>query len=140
LIDNQQQAITPATLELARSQNHTFLFKKDGYQDDSFSITSSTSGWVWGNVLLGGIIGGVVDLATGAARKLSHDAIHVTLVPLPAHDVASSPLVPVAAKTEGAANANSREVQLLELKSLLDKGLITQEEYDQKRMTILNSL
>jgi hypothetical protein len=39
-----------------------------------------------------------------------------------------------------AQNRLASRVQLLELKSLLDKGLITQEEYDQKRMTILNSL
>src|SRR5215470_5998701 len=68
LVDNQQHVITPATVSLARDQSHSFVFKKEGYQDDSFVITSGTSGWVWGNVLLGGIVGGVVDFASGAAR------------------------------------------------------------------------
>lgn len=87
-IDNQQRVITPAAIELARSQSHTFLFHKDGYQDDSFVITSGTSGWVWGNVLIGGLIGGMVDFATGAARTLSQDSVHVTLQPVAVQGVA----------------------------------------------------
>jgi hypothetical protein len=92
IIDNQHYLTTPATIELARDQNHTFVFKKEGYLDDSFVITSGTSGWVWGNVLLGGLVGGVVDFASGAARKLSHDTVHVTLRPIPAHQPAIAPI------------------------------------------------
>ena len=82
-INNSQKVTTPATVDLKRNQNHTFLFEKEGYQSDSFALTSTTSGWVWGNVLLGGLIGGMVDFASGGARKLSQDSVHVTLVPLP---------------------------------------------------------
>src|SRR5947207_14052250 len=57
-IDNQLHVVTPAAVDLSRSQSHTFLFHTEGYQDDSFVVTSGTSGWVWGNVLLGGLIGG----------------------------------------------------------------------------------
>jgi hypothetical protein len=84
LIDNQAQIFTPATVELTRDQSHIFYFHKDGYQDDSFTITSGTSGWVLGNILLGGLVGGMVDFASGGARKLSQDAVHVTLAPLAA--------------------------------------------------------
>jgi uncharacterized protein YceK len=140
LIDNQQQVITPAAVELARDQSHTFHFKKEGYQDDSFVITSGTSGWVWGNVLLGGLVGGVVDFASGSARKLSQDSVHVTLTPLPATQTASPAVLPTVATVQGSPPGSSREAQLLELKNLLDKGLITQTEYDQKRAAILNGL
>jgi hypothetical protein len=84
LIDNQIQVYTPASVDLSRSQSHTFYFRKEGYQDDSFVLTSGTSGWVFGNIIAGGLIGGMVDFATGAARKLSQDQIHVTLAPLAA--------------------------------------------------------
>src|SRR5712692_5485518 len=133
MIDNQQHIVTPATLALARDQSHSFIFKKEGYQDDSFVITSSTSGWVWGNILLGGLVGGVVDFASGGARKLSQDSVHVTLAPLPAAEAPTPAVVPAALTTENGASASQREAQLLELKNLLEKKLITPEEYDQKR-------
>lgn len=142
LIDNQQRIVTPATVALDRSASHTFLFKKDGFQDDSFVVTSSTSGWVWGNILLGGLVGGVVDFASGGARKLSQDSIHVTLVPLAAHDTAapSPAIVPAVATLTESTPSSSREAQLLELKNLLDKSLITQEEYNKKRQALVDGL
>src|SRR5262249_37624382 len=141
LIDNQQHLITPATVPLARDQSHTFVFKKEGYQDDSFVLTSSTSGWVWGDVLLGGLVGGVVDFADGAARKLSQDSVHVTLTPLP--EAQAQPLTPAlipAVVTVPDHTNGQTEAKLLELKNLLDKGLITKEEYEQKRALILKGM
>lgn len=139
MIDNQQHIITPATIPLARDQSHSFVFKKEGYQDDSFVITSSTSGWIWGNVLLGGLVGGVVDFASGGARKLSQDSVHVTLAPLPEVQAPTPALIP-AVMTEPDHNNGQTEAKLLELKSLLDKELITKEEYEQKRARILKGM
>jgi hypothetical protein len=70
------KVVTPTSVELKRDENHTFVFHKDGYQDTSATVTSGTSGWVWGNLLAGGIIGGVVDFATGAAYKFSDDTLY----------------------------------------------------------------
>jgi hypothetical protein len=89
-IDNgSMKVMTPTSVELKRDENHTFVFHKDGYQDTSATVTSGTSGWVWGNLLAGGIIGGVVDFATGAAYKFSDDTLTVNMTPLP--QVASAP-------------------------------------------------
>src|SRR5581483_7298439 len=55
LIDNQLQVFTPASVDLSRSQSHTFYFRKEGYQEDSFVVTSGTSGWVLGNLIAGGL-------------------------------------------------------------------------------------
>jgi hypothetical protein len=86
LVDNQKNLTTPARVELKRNQAHTFLFRKDGYKDDSFVITSRTSGWVWGNLIAGGLIGGFlgggVDLVSGGARRLSQNSVHVNMVML----------------------------------------------------------
>lgn len=88
-IDNgTMKVITPTSIELKRDENHTFVFHKDGYQDTSATVTSGTSGWVWGNLLAGGIIGGVVDFATGAAYKFSDDTLSVNLTPV---QVAAAP-------------------------------------------------
>jgi hypothetical protein len=70
------------SIELKRDENHSFVFHKDGYQDSSATVTSGTSGWVWGNLLAGGIVGGVVDFATGAAYKFSDDTLSVNMTPL----------------------------------------------------------
>jgi hypothetical protein len=140
MIDNQQRVVTPASILLARDESHTFFFKKEGYQDDSFVITSDTSGWVWGNVLIGGLLGAAVDFSTGAARKLSQDSVHVTLAQIPTVLSQTPTAVPASLTTENSLGGGQREAQLRELKDLLDKGLITQEEYDEKRAEILKGI
>jgi hypothetical protein len=51
-------------------------------------------------------------------------------------------LVPIDGTSEpvNKANQGSVESRLLELKNLLDKGLITQEEYDSMRKMIVDSI
>jgi hypothetical protein len=94
-VDNgEMHVITPTSIYLDRAHNHVFLFHKDGYEDASATVTSSTSGWVLGNILLGGIIGGVVDLADGAAYSFSNDTLNMNLVPKPADAVMTAPLQP----------------------------------------------
>ncbi len=52
-------------------QTYTLLFKKDGYSDRTVTLDSDISGWYWGNILFGGLIGMlIVDPATGAMYKL----------------------------------------------------------------------
>lgn len=93
-IDNGvMKVVTPTTVELKRDENHSFVFHKDGYQDSSATVTSGTSGWVWGNLLAGGIVGGVVDFATGAAYKFSDDTLSMNMTPLPQVAAAPQPAV-----------------------------------------------
>lgn len=61
---------TPCTLLLSRRTAHTILFTKGGYESASAAIDSSASGWLWGNLLLGGPIGLLVDVISGGAWKL----------------------------------------------------------------------
>lgn len=42
-------------------------------------IQRSTSGWVWGNILFGGLIGLVVDASTGGMYKLTPEQITAEL-------------------------------------------------------------
>ena len=57
-------------------------FTKDGYQPVSVFIQSRTGGGVVGNVLAGGIIGGVVDASNGASNHLYPDPVRVSMVPV----------------------------------------------------------
>lgn len=68
---------TPVTLTLKRgagyfkSEVYTLAFSKPGFADQQMTIRGSTSGWYFGNILLGGLIGMLaVDPATGAMYSL----------------------------------------------------------------------
>lgn len=90
--DQQRAAGDDAGHGGPEAQSESYLrFEKDGYCSDSFALTSTTSGWVWGNVLLGGLVGSVVDFASGGARKLSSDSVHVSLKPCPDPQQAEEP-------------------------------------------------
>ena len=62
--------VTPATLELEKSQhNVSVTCRKRCYQDGVGVIASYTEGMAAGNVVIGGVIGLGVDAATGAMNK-----------------------------------------------------------------------
>jgi PEGA domain len=70
--DKVHAGTTPVTLTLKRgagyfkSESYTVSFSKPGFTDKEVVITSSISGWYFGNILFGGVIGMVgVDPATG---------------------------------------------------------------------------
>lgn len=72
---------TPSTVELKSGegyfsgQTYKLHFKKEGYPDKSIELDSSLSGWYWGNILIGGLIGMlIVDPLTGAMYKLPEHA------------------------------------------------------------------
>ncbi|WP_442969192.1 hypothetical protein [Pseudomonas sp. Q1-7] len=73
--------ITPSTVTLKSGEGYfdgaeyTIAFKKDGYADQEVKLDSSLSGWYWGNILFGGLIGMlIVDPLTGAMYKLPEEA------------------------------------------------------------------
>lgn len=51
----------------------------DGYQPLEMGLTRSVSGWVWGNIVFGGIIGLAVDAITGGLYKLSPEQVSAQL-------------------------------------------------------------
>jgi heptaprenylglyceryl phosphate synthase len=50
-----------------------------GYQPIDLTLTRSVSGWVWGNIAIGGLIGLAVDAIDGGMYKLSPDQLSATL-------------------------------------------------------------
>jgi len=81
---------TPNTVTLPsgrgyfKGEAYTITFKKDGYADASTTLETSMSGWYWGNILIGGLIGLlVVDPLTGAMYKLPEGAAGNLGNPLP---------------------------------------------------------
>lgn len=80
VIVNSESQITPAVLLLDRKQpDYTVRIEKEGYAPVEITLQRSENGWVWGNILFGGIIGLTIDMATGAVYKHTPSKIEVTL-------------------------------------------------------------
>ena len=82
---------TPATLTLRRRDGPFLLsFELEGYESQRAYIRSKPNGWLWANILLGGVVGIVVDWSTGAVTRLDPTEVH--LVFQPAQPVADEPI------------------------------------------------
>lgn len=78
-IDNLQSGTTPVFSKLRRKENHVVRITLPGYQPMDLTLTSSVSGWVWGNVAIGGLIGLAVDAISGGMYKLSPEELSAAL-------------------------------------------------------------
>lgn len=59
-----------------KGQSYTVRFELPGYNNAEIAIRPEMSGWYWGNILFGGLIGMiVVDPITGSMWNLSPDRI-----------------------------------------------------------------
>lgn len=79
LVDGQQQGKTPIVTKLSRKDNHIVRLELDGYQPYETTLSRSVSGWIWGNIVFGGIPGLAVDAISGGLYKLKPDQIQAEL-------------------------------------------------------------
>jgi len=77
---------TPATITLTagepyfHAKSYHITFSKSGYAEQYVTVKATLSGWYWGNILFGGLIGVlIVDPITGKMWKLPTDDITVNL-------------------------------------------------------------
>jgi hypothetical protein len=79
---------TPGTVSLKRNRRfflpakYTADIDAPGYEHAQVPIRSTVNPWVLGNVVVGGVVGLVVDNATGAVWKPTETEIHRQLEPL----------------------------------------------------------
>lgn len=74
------QFTTPASLNLERKHDYVLTFTKEGYSSATFQIQKSLQGGILVlDILFTGLIGVIVDAATGAWYKLSPEAASVSL-------------------------------------------------------------
>jgi uncharacterized protein YceK len=79
VVDNQPRGVTPAVVKLSRKDNHIVRMELDGYQPFEATLTHSVSGWVWGNIVFGGVIGLAVDAMTGGLYAIQQNQVAGTL-------------------------------------------------------------
>jgi hypothetical protein len=80
----------PVKFGYFKSQNYRLDFELPGHVPVSTNIESSVSGWYFGNLLFGGIIGMlIVDPLTGAMYNLTPEKIEQHLTPSQADTIRS---------------------------------------------------
>lgn len=70
---------TPLIANLKRGDNHTVKIELKGYLPYETTLTKKVSGWVWGNIVFGGLVGLAVDAIDGGLYTLSPKQIQATL-------------------------------------------------------------
>jgi uncharacterized protein YceK len=70
---------TPLFAELSRKENHVVAIELAGYQKAELTLTRGTSGWVWGNIVFGGLIGLIVDASAGGMYTLTPEQLTAEL-------------------------------------------------------------
>lgn len=78
-IDEVEVGKTPFEIKLARKSEHTVMLKLEGYQTYETKLTKKFNGWYIGNILIGGVIGLIIDPITGAMYNLSPDEVNAQM-------------------------------------------------------------
>lgn len=78
-IDNESHGQTPVIAKLTRKDHHIVRIEMTGYKTFETTITRKTSGWVWGNIVFGGLIGLAVDAISGGLYKLTPEQVSAEL-------------------------------------------------------------
>jgi len=79
MIDGEDFGTTPASVDLKRKTAHVVSIALPGYETQELTLERKTSGWVWGNIIFGGLIGLVVDISAGGMYKLTPEQLAATL-------------------------------------------------------------
>ena len=137
---------TPGTIQISRSNDDIQVTcRKDGYDNGRAAVVSATKGSMFGNILLGGGIGLIVDHSNGSAYEYP-SFVQVIMgsnvtIGTPKETSSAQSANPLTgsqgnATAKSAVNKSS-SIRLQELKKLMDDGLITKEVYDQRQTAIL---
>ena len=68
--DDGTSIITPGKLVLERKNSHTLVAEYADYETQQQVLKPKLNNWVWGNILIGGIIGLVIDIVSGSVNEL----------------------------------------------------------------------
>lgn len=78
--DTGETILTPGNFHLIRNQEHTLVAEYPDYEPQQLRLHNKAQGWVWGNILLGGVIGLIVDCSSGASDELIPKEVHFNFV------------------------------------------------------------
>ncbi len=92
-------------------EKYTISMTKDGYRDGSTILNSDIDPWYLGNIIFGGLLGAlVIDPASGAMFMLRDD-MRISLMGIPASEVAGEAYQPNDIEKEMAAQAAAQSLR-----------------------------
>jgi len=74
------QGTAPQTIRLPRKNEYQIEFTAPGFQPQKVVLSRGTNGWIWGNLIVGWIVGFAIDFASGSAYKLEPALVDISLV------------------------------------------------------------
>lgn len=76
----QNAGVTPVTVNLKRNADKCAVsLSREGYEDASATFAKTISGWIWGNLFIGGIPGWIIDAADGAMYNRVPDSVQINM-------------------------------------------------------------
>lgn len=78
-VDRNYVGNTPITVKLSRKDQHVVTINLPGYQTYEIHLSRELSGWTFGNIIFGGVIGVAVDAVSGALYRLTPEQVHVEM-------------------------------------------------------------
>lgn len=116
------QVRTPGAVVVQKTKHDIAVnCTKEGFAETSANVKSDYAAATFGNIILGGGIGWAIDASSGAHNKYDANTM-VTLTPL-----------------DHVAARAVRETRLAELQQMLDKNIITKEEFEQRRQRLVST-
>lgn len=79
---------TPCEYSMKRGHDSRVSFSLDGYKSEFVYLQSRLGGGAFGNILLGGPIGAVVDGSNGASNNIYPRPVYIRLVPVGSDEAA----------------------------------------------------
>ncbi|TAJ81190.1 MAG: PEGA domain-containing protein [Gallionellaceae bacterium] len=76
---NKSLGNTPLFADLKRGEEHIVTIEMPGYEKSQLTLIKSMSGWVWGNIIFGGLIGLAIDVVSGSMYNLSPEQLNAEL-------------------------------------------------------------
>jgi len=70
---------TPCSIDLKRGKEYKATITKHGYEPVEIVLKKGSDGWIWGNILFGGVIGIIIDFSNGSAYRISPGKLDVIL-------------------------------------------------------------
>jgi hypothetical protein len=78
-VDRNFVGNTPMIVEMTRKDNHIVRLELDGFQPYEATFSRHCSGWAFGNIVFGGVIGLAVDAISGGLYLLTPDQIQAEM-------------------------------------------------------------
>ncbi len=132
---------TPETVTINKAYSDlTMSCEKDGKTAESVHKSSANAA-TFGNILFGGIPGALIDGGSGAGYDYqsylvnSLNCQNTTTQNTPTNAPVTAPVIGLAPTSD-----KTVEAKLLELKALQNKGLISEEEAEKKRLKIIKAM